>query len=149
IGADADVHARPIGRAALTNQNIAGKNILAAELLDAQSLGVRVAAIASAAAGFFVCHVSVSKPLCNDRRDLHIGIGLPMGFLTLVMLAAPEFDDAYLVALAMTLNGRNNLGSADIRSPDGHGRARTDQENLIEFDAGTLIGVELLDTHHG
>src|SRR5208283_5335161 len=81
IGADTDVHAGPIGRSALANQNIAGQDILAAELLDAQSLGVRVAAIASTAAGFFVCHLK-SPDLCNDRRDLHIGIGLPMGFLT-------------------------------------------------------------------
>ncbi len=58
IGADADVHAGAIRRAALTDQNVAREHILTAELLDAQSLGMRIAAVASTAASFFVCHVS-------------------------------------------------------------------------------------------
>src|SRR5271154_3699880 len=73
IGADADVDAGAIYSPALPNQNVAGENILAAELFDAQALGVRIAAVARAAAGFFVCHVSFSRPLCDYRGDLYIG----------------------------------------------------------------------------
>src|SRR6202035_3479459 len=61
IGANADVHARAIHGAALTDQNVAREHILTAELLDAQSLGMRIAAVASAAASFFVCHLFISK----------------------------------------------------------------------------------------
>src|SRR5271170_1998398 len=97
----------------------------------------------------FLCAMRYLQNLRDDLRDLHIGVGLPMGLLALVMLAAAEFDNANLVALAVAFHGRDYLGSIDIRRADGHGRPGTDQQNLIEFDAGTLVGVELLDTHHG
>ena len=45
IGADPDVHAGAIYGAALTDQNVARKHILTAELLDAQPLGMRIAAV--------------------------------------------------------------------------------------------------------
>src|SRR5579863_7950509 len=72
-----------------------------------------------------------------------------MGFLALVMLAAAEFDDANLVALAVAFHRRDHLGRTHIGSPNGHRRSGADQQHLIEFDAGALVCVELLDTHHG
>src|SRR5580692_12898810 len=72
-----------------------------------------------------------------------------MGFLALVMLAAAELDDANLLALAMAFHRCDHLGRTHIGSSNGHRRSGTDQQHLIEFDAGALICVELLDTHHG
>src|SRR5882757_659304 len=86
--------------------------------------------------------------LGNDLRDLHIGVGLPMGLFALVMLAAAEFDNANLVALAMTLDRGDDLGRTHVGSADGHRGSGADQQHLIEFDAGALVCVELLDTHH-
>src|ERR1700691_6110431 len=77
---DPDVHARAIHGAALANQDIAGEHIFTAELLHTQTLRVRVAAVASTAACFFVCHEGLLT-LSDDLRDFHIGIGLPMGLL--------------------------------------------------------------------
>ena len=88
-------------RAALTDQDVAREHILAAEFLDAQTLGMRIAAVASTAACFFVCHVRylLELLLSDDRRDLHIGVGLPMVLLALVMLAAAKLDDRTLSPL--------------------------------------------------
>src|ERR1700688_53739 len=86
--------------------------------------------------------------LGNDLRDFHIGVGLPMGLFAPVMLAAAELDSARLVALAMTLDRGDSLGGTHIGSADGHRGSGADQQHLIEFDAGALIRVELLDTHH-
>src|SRR5580698_8696058 len=72
-----------------------------------------------------------------------------MGPLALVMLAAPEFDNTDLVALAMTLDGSDHLGRAHVGRANGDRGPGADQQHLGEFDAGTLVGVELLDTHHG
>src|SRR5271170_838695 len=60
ISADADVDAGAINCAALANQDVARKHILAAEFLDAETLGMRVAAVTSTAACFFVCHEGLS-----------------------------------------------------------------------------------------
>src|ERR1700679_1824619 len=60
VGADADVHAGAVHRSALTDQDVACEYILSAELLDAQTLGVGIAAATSTAARFFVCHEGVS-----------------------------------------------------------------------------------------
>src|SRR5216683_3510340 len=87
--------------------------------------------------------------LSDDLRDLHVGVWLPMGLLALVMLAAAEFDNANLVALAVTLHGRDHLGRTHVGSADGHRGSGADQQHLIEFDAGASVCVELLDAHHG
>src|ERR1700733_6541266 len=84
VSAHADVHTRTILSPALADEDIAREHILSAELLDTQAFRVRVAAVASAAAGFFMCHSSISSmSLRDDLRDLHIGIGLPVGLFTL------------------------------------------------------------------
>src|ERR1700722_1514576 len=111
---------------------------------------MRIASVTSTAACFFMCHeTSPAKTLRDDLRDLHIGIRLPMGLLALVKLAATEFDNADLIALAMTLDGGDHLGRAYIGSANGDRGPGADQQHLSKFDAGALVCVELLDTHHG
>src|SRR3984957_174050 len=78
IGTDADVHAGAIHGAALTDQNVSREHVLTAEFLDAQPLGMRIAAVASTAASFLVCHLIYLQILSDNRSDLHIGIRLPM-----------------------------------------------------------------------
>src|ERR1700730_17799543 len=98
----------------------------------------------------FLCAIERNscENLSDDGDDLHIGIRLPMGLLTLVVLAPAKFDYSNLVALAMALDRGNDLGAADVRRSDRHGSTGTHQEYLIEFDASALIRIELLDTHH-
>jgi hypothetical protein len=60
VGANADVHAGTVHRSALADQDVAREHVLATELLDAQTLGVGIAAVTSTAARFFVCHEGVS-----------------------------------------------------------------------------------------
>src|SRR5258708_12426597 len=149
IGTNADIHTGTILSAALADQTLAREHILNAELLDAQSLGMRIAAVASTAASFFVCHISSLRLLSDDRSDLHIGIGLPMGLLALVMLAAAKLHDSHLVALAMSFDRRGHLRGADVGSTHVDGRSRAHQQNLIKLDTCTLAPIALLDTHHG
>ena len=72
-----------------------------------------------------------------------------MVLLALVMLAAAEFDNAHLVALAVTFHRGDHLGRAHVGSANGDRGSGADQQHLIEFDTGALVCVELLDTHHG
>src|SRR3954454_10279050 len=57
--AQADIVARVPLRAALTHDDVAGANGLAAELLHAEALALTVAAVAGRAACFFMCHVEL------------------------------------------------------------------------------------------
>src|SRR5580693_8385561 len=68
----------------------------------------------------FLCAIRVSPQgtLRDDLRDLHIGVGLPMCLLTLVMLAAPKLHDSHLVALAVCRHRRDHLGGTDVGRPD-------------------------------
>src|SRR5690349_1052918 len=63
VRADADVGTRAHRGAALADQDVAGEHTLAAELLHAQAFAVRFAAVTSAAACLFMCHVS-KAPKC-------------------------------------------------------------------------------------
>src|SRR5258708_39852533 len=103
------------------SQIVALEHILAAELLLAPSLGMRIAAVEITAASFFVCHISGLLLLSDYRSDLHIGIGLPMGLLALVMLAAAKLHDSHLVALAMAFDRSRHLRRTDVGRTDGHG----------------------------
>src|SRR5258706_8081719 len=72
-----------------------------------------------------------------------------MSLLALVMLAAAEFDNPHLVALAVTFDRGDYFGATYVGRANGHRRTGTHQQHLIEFDAAALVCVELLDTHHG
>src|SRR3984885_13407186 len=72
-----------------------------------------------------------------------------MVLLALVMFTAAELDNANLVALAMALHRSNHFRRTHIGGTDGHRRSGTHEQHLIEFDAGALVCVELLNTHHG
>ncbi len=48
----------------------------------------------------------------------------------------------------MALDRGHHLGRANVGCTDGDGGSGADQQHLIEFDAGALVCVELLDTHH-
>ena len=41
------------------------------------------------------------------------------------------------------------LAAAHVGRADGHRGSGADQQHLVEFDAGALVCIELLDTHHG
>src|SRR5579871_4696873 len=100
----------------------------------------------------FLCAMSVDLlklTLRDDLRDLHVGVRLAVRAFALVVLAAAELDDAHLVALAMALDGGDDLRRSDVGRADGHRGARTHEENAVEFDARALLGVELFDAHHG
>src|SRR5580658_6262751 len=115
-------------------------NFLTPRRLECESRPLRVLPPA------FLCAMRyLLQRLGDDLRDLHIGVRLPMGLLALVMLAAPEFDDADLVALAMTLDGSDHLGRTHVRRADGDRGSGPDQQHLIEFNAGALLRFELLD----
>src|SRR6202030_1598003 len=119
-------------------------NLLTPNRFECESRPLRVLPPAFLCAIYF----TPTETLSDDRRDLHVGVRLPMSLLTLVVLTSAKLDDSDLVAFAMTFDRGGNLGAAHIRSPDGNRGAGTHQQHLIEFDAGALIRIELLDAHH-
>src|SRR5260370_40395162 len=98
----------------------------------------------------FLCaiYLTPTKTLSDDRRDLHVGIRLPMSLLALVVLTPAKLDDSDLVALPVAFDRGEDLRAPHVRSPDGNGGAGAHQQHLIEFDTGALIRIELLDTYH-
>jgi hypothetical protein len=56
INADADIAAGMVLRAALANDDVAGDHLLAAELLDAETAPVGIAAVAGRTACLLVSH---------------------------------------------------------------------------------------------
>jgi len=106
VRAHANIGSGAVLGATLTDNDVTGEHLLTAERLYAESLTVRVAAISGAAARFFMCHVSAPQSADVDTVNLYFSELLPMVFHTQVMLAAPEFDHAYLISLTVTLHCR-------------------------------------------
>src|SRR5687768_15005628 len=61
----ADVDAGPEAGAALAHEDVAGQNLLTAEALDAEILGIGVATVLGRASTFFMSHDSLLKIACE------------------------------------------------------------------------------------
>src|SRR6185436_11463842 len=137
VGAQAHVRARAHGGAALADQDVAGENAFAAELLHAEALAVRFAAVTGTAACLFVCHVS-KAPLTSyqrsgaDRGDLDLRVLLAVRALAQVVLAAAEFHDDLLVTLAVLLDDGLDLAALEQRRADLDVVAIGEQQHVAE-----------------
>src|SRR5690606_2487173 len=102
VAAEADARTRMELGAALAHDDVARLNGLAAEDLDAEVLGVGVAAVAGRTTSLLVCHDCFSLLVATgDAGDLDFGVVLAMSLLLHVVLAAAELDDAHLVGAAL------------------------------------------------
>src|SRR5699024_9399985 len=69
VAATADVQARVEVRAALADDDLTGADDLAAEALDTEALGVRVATVARGTRAFLVCHGGTCFPAEECREE--------------------------------------------------------------------------------
>src|SRR5699024_6402894 len=83
-----------------------------------------------------------------DSGDLDFGVMLTVTHLLHVVLAALELDDANLVATAVGEHLGGDLSAFDVRGPDAHIVAFANHQNLVDLDAGALLGVQLLDAQN-
>ncbi len=131
VGADAYAIAGAHRRATLPHQDVAGQHMLAAKLLHAQTLAVGIAAVTGTAACFLVCHVLLA-PLesSGDVRDLHQRELLAMIARALVVLAATELDDNFLLALPVAFDSGADLAARQVRRADPDVGAIGDQQHF-------------------
>src|ERR1700687_2286920 len=91
--AAADVHSRYELRSALTHEDGSTRHVLPAERLDAQALGIRVAAVAGGALTLLVCHGAA--PLSFDCFDANLEhrLTVPLGAPVLLRALLLEHED--------------------------------------------------------
>src|SRR6185503_10906287 len=85
VRAESDVLTRVPLRAALPDDDVAGDDVLAAELLDPAILRVAVAAVARRADALFMCH-DILASAESDVVDPDFGEALPVALLLRVVL---------------------------------------------------------------
>src|SRR6516162_864567 len=140
VGAEPDIAAGVILRAALPDDDVPGADGLTAVLLHAAVLRVAVAPVAAGANTLFVRHGSKSAEC--DVVDLHFREALPVSLLLRVVLAPLHLEHDHLVALAVA----DDL-AGDLRALE-HGRPGVDllavgaEEHLVEGDLGAHFGFE-------
>src|SRR5699024_10261400 len=100
VAADADALTRMDVGAALTDQDVAGQNVLTVAALHAQTLGLGITAVFGRTYAFFVCHCCCTS-LAVDRGDLHLGVGLTMTLADHAALLGTIGQDVQLLALAV------------------------------------------------
>src|SRR5699024_2339797 len=100
VAADADALTGMDVGAALTDQDVAGQNVLTVAALDAETLGLRVTAVLGGAYAFFVCHCALPS-LAVDRGDFHLGVGLTVALADHAALLGTVGQNVQLLALAV------------------------------------------------
>src|SRR5580765_1786772 len=130
--AGADIAAGMELGAALTHEDRAGRDLLAAEHLHAEHLRLGVAAVPCGAAALFLCHGCCS--LRVHRTDLNLGVVLTMTLPLLIVLATAHLEDAHLVMPAMRHNGGHHACARYQGSPDGQIGAGTNGQHLVDRD---------------
>lgn len=145
VAADADPVARADAGAALPHQDGAGADLLAAVALDAEPLGLGVAPVARAAAGFLVRHASAL-----DGADLELGPVLPVADAALGVLPPPEAHHGQLRRAAVRGDRGGHPGAVQVRRADARRRAlfAGHQQHAVERDLAAGLGVQLLDADH-
>src|ERR1051326_5898885 len=92
VAAPADQVARVEVRAALAHDDLAGEDLLTAEALHTESLGVGVATVARARRTLFVCHLGRLLP-ARDAGYLDLGQRLPVTLALVVASLVLELVD--------------------------------------------------------
>src|SRR5690606_1470400 len=141
VAATADVHAGVEVGAALADDNLAGVDLLAAETLDAKSLGVGVTTVAGGACALLMCHVLCLFWLLDagdlDARELlAVALTLLVAGLVLVLLD----DELRAAEVADDLGGDLDLGQ--LVGVGGH-RGAVDEEHCGQLD---LLALSSLNT---
>src|SRR5579859_1239506 len=131
--------------AALTDDDVAGNDGFATELLDAEATARGVAAVAGRSACLFMSHVSNSSETrrsgAGDVGDAQNGQLLAMTLLTAIILPALLLEDDDLVGTSLFEHGRGDGGAGH----DGRANLVTDHQNLIERDGLAGFTRELFD----
>ena len=146
VSAYADVLSGVDFRAALAEDNVAGQNVFAAELLDAATLRVGVAPVSGSTLTFFMCHTSKSFLLRLDCFYLDDGKFLAVSALAFITLSAVLLDDYhFLPALVFQYLSRNACAFDKGRTKLGT-FAFADHQNVLDFDC--VAGVRARKTVH-
>src|SRR5437868_9855259 len=149
--ADADIHAGVEPRAALADDDRTGGDQFTAVSLDAQHLGLGVAAVPCGTAAFFLCHELAPQNLAKaagsavDRADFQLGVVLAMALALLVVLATAHLEDADLVVLAMADNLGADRGAGHRRRADRQAVTAANCQYLVDGDLSADFRVEQLD----
>lgn len=102
VAPETDVLARMPPGAALADQDVARTDELPTEPFDAQTFGIRVAAVLCRAAAFFMCHRLLTQ--C-DTSDFDFGVLLAMPAQLLVAFPALFLEHEHFFPLAVCANG--------------------------------------------
>src|SRR6185312_6397826 len=136
VGAEADVVARVPACAALAHDDVPRAHALAAELLDAAVLRVRVAPVARRAYAFLMSHGRLPE---LDVVDANFREALPVSLLLGVVLPAPELEDDDLLAEAVLHDLAGDLRALQGWHADFRRVAVRSEQDLVELDLGAGI----------
>src|SRR5262245_41858203 len=84
-----------------------------------------------------------------EIRDLHFREGLAMVLPAQVVLAAAEFDDRHLLALAVANDRGDDLAALEQRGAELHIGAIAHEQDLTELHRGAWLGIQLFDAQRG
>src|SRR5690606_14935670 len=110
------------------------------EALDAEPLGVAVAAVLGAAYALLVSHLQPSSAL--DLGDAHLGEALPVPDVTPVVGLRPELVDVHLLAAAVAQHLGCDLRALPAGAAD-RDRVAADRQDG-QFARGARVGVNPL-----
>uniref|UniRef100_A0A0N4ZIQ5 GGDEF domain-containing protein n=1 Tax=Parastrongyloides trichosuri TaxID=131310 RepID=A0A0N4ZIQ5_PARTI len=123
VAAKADVFTGVEGGAALTHEDVAGQNLLAAVLLHAKALGMGVATVTRRTTGFLVDRAVPLGLLAGafDAGDAQDRFHLAMAVRAAIALTTDLLEDLDLLALAGLDQRGCDSGAVDQRSADRSG----------------------------
>lgn len=138
IAAGADVLARDKLRTALTHDDAAGADDMAAIFFHAKTLADAIASVAATALSFFMCH----KFLSVDGFDLHHGQLLAVTGGLMIALAAAHLERDDLVTTLMLDHIGHNICTTDERRAHRYLAVVVDQQDTVKRDRLASLDLE-------
>ena len=137
VFAHTDVLVGIVDSTPLTDNDVAGFNDLAAELLEAETLAMGLAAVLGTGLTFLVCH---NVSFLSDFVNLDLGELLAMTIELLEALATDLLEDNHLVCpCGVVQDGGLHHCTLDVGSADLDGLSVSDEKHLAELDGVAVV----------
>ena len=143
VTADSNIDSRLISCPALPDNDRTAGYKLSGKSLYSKPLGLAVSAVSGASNSLFVCHVSLLA--CHlDLIDADGRALLPMAARTAILLFCLIFKDQNLVVFILRFQSPRYRGPLHARLTDIGLFIGFDQEHIVKFHRGALLGLEFL-----
>ncbi len=144
--ADTHIPTRVVDGSSLADEDISSLYGFLSELLDTETLALRLTTVLRTGLTFFMCHNTFLLIKLSDSIDADLGKLLAMAVQLLESFTTDFLENKYFLCLGLVIeDGSLDNSTLNVRSTDLDCTLILNEEHLVEFYFSTLASLESVD----